>query len=167
MSKFELSKGSPWEGRSKALAIIFIVAGLVTMFVSPLAAAVALQVGLLGTGAGITSIGLGCLAIWMSIKSDGKMTSIANLEFHEKGAMIQEYETYFRNNFDVTKFERFKWDLEALAHVARWANKEKRASVCRSVDTILGSVDKKATKDGIERIRFLSSKISGQACKGG
>ncbi len=158
MSKPEFGKGSPWEGRFKALAIVFIVLGVLTMSVS-LLAAVEHQVGILGAGAGISSIGLGCLAIWLSIKSDDKMTSIANLEFDEKGAMMQEYETYFTHNFDEAKFEQFKWDLEAIAHVAKWSDEDKQERLSRSLDAIAASVTGKATEDSIRRIRFLSSKI--------
>jgi hypothetical protein len=87
------------------------------------------------------------------------MTSIANLEFDEKGAMIEGYEAFFSQNFDKTEFEKFRWDLEAITHVSRWADKEKRERISRSVDNIASSVNNKVTKDSLERIKALSSKI--------
>ncbi len=154
-------KENPWESRFLILAIVFIVVGIGTMFVPLLVAKVELQVGFLGTAAGITSIGVGFLGAWIAQKSDTKMKAIANSEFDEKGAMIQKYEAYFNSNFDEAEFNRFRWDLEAMAHVAKWADKDKRLKISQSADKIVMAVNGKATDGDLERIRSLSLQIRG------
>lgn len=119
------------------------------------------EIAYMGGGAGIAAIGVGFLGAWIAQKSDDKMRAIANLEFDEKGAMMEEYEAFFSKNFDKVKFERFRWDLEAIAHVAKWAAKDKRGRVSESVDRIAAPLGSSVTKDSLDRIKWLSSKIKG------
>lgn len=75
--------------------------------------------------------------------------------------MLEEYEAYFKQNFDKTKFERFRWDMEAIAHVAKWAAGSKRDRVSNSIDTIVTAINSKITKDSLDRLKELSSTIKG------
>jgi len=152
------------EWREKTLivvAIFLVVGGLVLMSLSQCTTDLDRKIAFIGSGAGITSIGIAFLGAWMGRKSDNKMKAIANLEFDEKGAMMEEYEAFFSNNFDKGKFERFRWDLEAIAHVAKWAAKDKRDRVSESVNRIAGTVSSSVTKDSLDRIKWLSSRIKG------
>jgi len=154
-------RAKKWERVLIFVTFVLIALGILVTFLSRLSTDLSIKTALIGVGVGIIAVGIGFLGVWIAQKSDNKMAAIANLEFDEKGAMIEEYEAYFSKNFDKTKFERFRWDLEAMAHVAEWADEDKRARISRSVDIITTAVDGKVTKDSLERIRSLSSKIRG------
>jgi len=143
------------------VAVFLVVAGLVFTSLSSLTTDPDRKIAYIGGGAGITGLGVGFLAAWMGRKSDNKMKAIANLEFDEKAAMLEGYEAFFSKNFDKGKFERFRWDLEAIAHVAKWAAKDKRDRVSESVNRIAGTISSSVTKDSLDRIKWLSSKIKG------
>lgn len=117
------------------------------------------KLGLWAIGVGIFGLGIGWAAIKISSDSDAKMSALANHAFDEKAAMMEQYEDFFRENYTGVKFERFRWDLEAISHVAKWADQEKRDRVARSVETIEKAVRLHVTKDSMDKILALADKI--------
>jgi len=144
---------------------LLVAMGTLMMFFSYTQTDLAMKLAYIGVGVGITSVAITFLSIWIAQESDRKMKAIANLEFDEKAAMLEEYETFFKQNFDMTKLERFMWDMEAITHVAKWADQAKRAKVAVSIDTIATAVTSKIHQDSLHRLRQLSLNI--RLCKQG
>jgi hypothetical protein len=152
------------EGWGKVLvfaAIVLVALGLSTTLWSTWVTDVNLKVALLGVGVGVVATGVGFLGLSIAQKSEHKMKALANLAFDEKTAMMQYYEAYFRQNFAQPEFERFRWDLEAMAHVARWAGREQRIRTSGSVSVIIAALQGKVPDADLERIKSLRAEICG------
>ena len=144
-----------------ALGAMGILLIFLANFAPDLAPDLAMKLEVMAAGVGVTSLGVAFLSAWIARMSDAKMMAIANLEFDEKAAMLEKHESYFKQRFDMTQFEIFRWDMEAIAHVAKWAAKGKRERVSTSIDAIAASVAANITKDSLDRLRQPSSTIRG------
>lgn len=113
-----------------------------------------LEIGLAGLSVIVAGV-----AVWIAWASDRKMKAIANLEFDEKRAMLQQYRSALSVTYNTLKLDQFICDLEAMTNVACYADKSKRTSASGTVDTIIQALPQQVPQATIDALKKLSSRI--------
>ena len=93
-----------------------------------------------------------------------KMIALANLEFDEKAAILENYLDLFSNpavgtRIDDTCQRRFLCDLRAETQVAKWADKKKRLEARQQLDKIMGHIAGKVDDTMFEEMKGLCDHI--------
>ena len=115
-------------------------------------------------GAGAISIGIAFLGLDIARESDNKMKAIANLQFDEKVVAMENYMDEFSEpSFDAKllepEYKKFLWDLRAMAHVARWVDKERRCEAKVRLNTIASHLAGKMDAKRLNEVKSLCSEI--------
>ena len=88
-------------------------------------------------GFAILSIGLAFNAIDIANDSNKKMEALANLNFIEKHAMLQQYINEFKcQNFD--NIHKCELDLKATLEIKDWIDPEKKEKLIKDVIKLIG-----------------------------
>ena len=90
--------------------------------------------------------------------SDKKMKSLANLNFVEKHAKLQQYINEFKHqNFD--NIRRCKLDLEAILEIKDWIASEKKEKLIKDVIKLIGGALSNQYYFDLERVKPLLKEI--------
>lgn len=99
--------------------------------------------GLYDSGIGLIGVGVGFVAVSLSLKTDKLVKSIADLNFDEKIAAIKGYSKEFNRHKIEDKNEikkgldRLYWDLKAVSHLKKYASKEQKTELSDTVEAAI------------------------------
>ncbi len=100
------------------------------------------NIGACALGASVIGVSIGFLALYVSLKSGERMKAMANLEFNEKMAIVENYIAAVRLGNNVVA-KSIKYDLGA----AKQLNKYVDSKVKNELDERIDELKKQATED--------------------
>jgi len=115
-------------------------------------------------GAAAIGIGIAFLGLDIARESDDKMKAIANLQFDDKVVAMEDYMDGFSDkSFDSKllepEYKKFIWNLRAMAHVARWADKERRREARVKLNAIISHLEGKMDTKRLDEVKSLCNEI--------
>jgi len=146
------------------VAIVLVGIGLLVVFLSHITTDLYLKMAFIGAGVGIVAIGVAFLGAWIAQKGDNKMRAIANLEFDEKVVAMENYldefsEPTFAEELLESEYKKFLWDLRAMTHVAKWADKNRRRESRQRLERITIHLAGKMDATRLNEVKRLSDQI--------
>lgn len=116
------------------------------------------NIALFSIGLAIVPFGVAIISIGVSTRSDEKMTALAELNFVEKHAMLQQYINEFKyQNFD--NIHRCKLDLKATLEIKDWIDPEKKEKLIKDVIKLIGGALSNQYYFDLERVKPFLKEI--------
>jgi len=166
-----------WRFGSALFLLVSLVALIYAFLADDQVSWISLSVSFSSLALGFTSIRMGSEAshlgneaLGLAQASDQMMKSVASLEFAEKGAAIRSYTEAFNENLTNAQllFPRFRWDVEAVSHVSKWAAESDRSRLANELDQAIDRLqallayiqtDHGYQRSDLANLRTLSSRI--------
>jgi len=100
------------------------------------------NIGACALGASVIGVSIGFLALYISLKSGERVKAMANLEFHEKMAVVENYIAAVKLRKNVVA-KSIKYDLTA----AKQLNEYVDSKIKNELDKKIDELKKEATED--------------------